>query len=158
MTEAADQLEVRPYRAEDEGDVLGLWQASDLLRPWNNPYRDIERKCQDSPELFFVGEHEGRVIASCMAGYDGHRGWLYYLAVLPAYRGRGFARSIIHHAEQCLRALGCPKLELMVRHSNTEVLSFYQGQDYQLEEVAVLSKRLVSDEAYELTFDPAASD
>ena len=72
--------------------------------------------------------------------------------------GRGFASRLVAHAEQCLRALGCPKLELMVRHNNSEVLSFYQGQDYQLEEVAVLSKRLVSDEAYELTIDPVASD
>ena len=149
MSKTETQLGIRAYQSQDERELIRLWQACDLLVPWNNPYRDIERKCGDSPGLFFVGEFESELVASCMAGYDGHRGWLYYLAVLPGYRGRGFAKALVARAEQSLRALGCAKLELMVRDSNEGVISFYQGQGYEQEPVSVLSKRLLTDESYE---------
>ena len=114
--------------------------------PWNDPAADIARKCADSPELFFVGEVDGGLVASCMAGYDGHRGWIYYLAVSPAMQRRGLASKIVAHAEAALAAAGCPKIDLMVRDSNHSVQAFYHSIGYVTDPVTVLSKRLVEDD------------
>ena len=108
-------LEYRAFRAGDETDVIEVWRQCDLVRPWNNPHADIERKRADSPELFFVGLIDDHPVATCMAGYDGHRGWFYYLAVLPALQRRGIATRLVEIAEAELVKLGCPKIDLMVR-------------------------------------------
>ena len=107
---------------------------------------DIKRKLEDSAELFFVGEIEDReVIATCMAGYDGHRGWVYYLAVDPKFRRQGIGAKLMKHAEKVLRDHNCPKIDLMVRDSNRSAIEFYQQIGYQKDPVSVLSKRLISD-------------
>ncbi|WP_461210425.1 GNAT family acetyltransferase [Desulfocurvus sp. DL9XJH121] len=137
---------IRPYAAEDREGVLALWEACGLTRPWNDPGRDIGRKVADSPGLFLVALDGGRVAGTCMAGYDGHRGWIYYLGVLPDLRGRGLGRALVRQAEEELLAQGCPKVELMVRDSNHQAAGFYLGLGYADEPVRVLSKRLVSDE------------
>jgi ribosomal protein S18 acetylase RimI-like enzyme len=139
-------MQIRIYNAEDEQQIIMLWQECNLTTAWNNPKRDIERKMQDSPELFFVGEINGKIIASCMAGYDGHRGWIYYLAVKPDLQRRGAAATIMKYAEQALREIGCPKIDLMVRKTNHKVISFYHTIGYTDDPVVVLSKRLVEDE------------
>ena len=137
------------YTSADETALIELWQVCKLVVPWNNPHADIARKLADSPELFFVGRSGGRLVASCMAGYDGHRGWIYYLAVHPDYRRHGLARQLVTRAESSLRALGCPKIDLMVRDSNREVIEFYRATGYQSDPVVVLSKRLLDDEAHD---------
>jgi ribosomal protein S18 acetylase RimI-like enzyme len=147
---AADDFTIDCYRASDEAELLALWQVCGLIVPWNNPYTDIARKTADSPELFFTGRIGERLVASCMAGYDGHRGWIYYLAVHPSVQRRGYAARLVAHSEGKLLELGCPKLELMVRNSNQAVIAFYQAIGFGLDPVVVLSKRLRVDEPHDL--------
>jgi len=138
-------MEIRAYRSDDEDAVVGLWEACGLTRPWNNPRLDIARKCTVQPELFLVGTVDECVVATAMVGYDGHRGWIYYLAVAQAYRGHGGGRALMQRAEQLLIERGCPKLNLQVRTSNTDVLAFYQTLGYTPDETVSLGKRLISD-------------
>jgi ribosomal protein S18 acetylase RimI-like enzyme len=146
----ADDFSIATYQPGDEAEMIALWQLCGLIVPWNNPFTDIARKTADSPELFFTGKIGERLVASCMAGYDGHRGWIYFLAVHPEQQRRGLAARLVAHAEARLTQLGCPKLELMVRDSNREVIDFYEAIGYRLEPVSVLSKRLQHDAAHDL--------
>jgi len=139
-------MQIRTYKTEDEQQIIKLWLECNLTTAWNNPKRDIARKMQDSPELFFVGEIDGKIVASCMAGYDGHRGWIYYLAVKPDLQKQGAASTLMNHAEKALREIGCPKIDLMVRKTNHKVISFYHKIGYTDDPVVVLSKRLQEDE------------
>jgi len=143
------EIEIRTYREHDENAIVQLWQECGLIMPWNNPRADIERKCADSPTLFFVGCVDAEIVASCMAGYDGHRGWIYYLAVSESWRRRGFASKMMRHAEARLRSLGCPKIDLMVRNNNDSVIEFYHSIGYGNDPVLVLSKRLLEDDEHD---------
>ena len=138
-------MEVRPFRESDRSQVIELWKACGLTRPWNDPDKDISRKLAVQPELFFVGEVESKVIASAMAGYDGHRGSIYYLAVSPRCQGRGFGKALMHKAEAALLAMGCPKLNIVVRSSNEAVLAFYSRLGYAADDVVSIGKRLIPD-------------
>ena len=140
---------IRTFRPDDESDVINLWRQCGLIVPWNNPKTDIQRKLSTSPELFYVGVLDDELTASCMAGYDGHRGWIYFLAVISAYQRGGFASRLIDHVESELIKLGCPKVELMVRKTNENVISFYQSAGYDIDPVMVLSKRLIKDEPHD---------
>jgi ribosomal protein S18 acetylase RimI-like enzyme len=140
-----DEIRVRPFQMEDDQAVISIWQACDLLRPWNNPHKDIARKLKVRPDLFLVGELNGRVIATVMAGYDGHRGWLYYLGVLPEYQKSGYGRVIVGEAERLLRLAGCPKINLQVRSSNQQVIEFYRRLGFSLDDVSSMGKRLEAD-------------
>jgi len=144
-----DDVVYRTYHDEDESGVIALWRDCGLTRPWNHPQADIRRKCADSRELFFVGERDGLPVASCMAGYDGHRGWIYYLAVAPALQRRGIAARLVALAEAELRKLGCPKIDLMVRDTNQQAKAFYRALGYDDDPVAVMSKRLIDDEPHD---------
>ena len=137
------------YQAGDEADIISLWQECELVVPWNNPLTDIERKIGDSPHLFFVGRFAEELVASRMAGYDGHRGWIYFLAVRKAHRRKGLAARLVSHVEASLIELGCPKLELMVRNNNTSVISFYRNIGFNPDPVMVLSKRLSEDDEHD---------
>ena len=139
---------IRMYLPDDKVRVITLWQECGLIVPWNNPETDVERKHSDSPELFFVGEMNGELIASCMGGYDGHRGWIYFLAVKQSHRNRGVASKMVEHVESALVDMGCPKVELMVRNSNEGVIAFYNKNNYKSEAVVVLSKRLIDDDPH----------
>jgi ribosomal protein S18 acetylase RimI-like enzyme len=136
---------IRAYQNPDELAVVALWQACDLTRPWNDPYKDIARKLQVQPDLFLVGEVQGQVMASAMFGYEGHRGWVNYLAVSPAHQRQGHAKALMAHGETLLLASGCPKINLQVRASNTPVLAFYQSLGYQDDQAVSLGKRLTPD-------------
>ena len=141
-----EAVSVRTYRHGDRERVVALWEECGLVVPWNDPGRDIDRKLADSPELFFVAEDaRGLPSGTCMAGYEGHRGWIFYMAVRMDLRGRGIARALLGHAEAALAARGCPKVELMVRDTNATVLEFYRHLGYVDEPVVVLGKRLVND-------------
>ncbi len=136
---------IRSFKHSDEAEVITLWQSCGLTRPWNNPALDIARKLEVQPELFLVGELDGSVVATAMAGYDGHRGWVNYLGVLPAFRGRGFAREMMRRLEAMLMERGCPKLNLQVRNDNTDALGFYAAIGYGQDAAVSLGKRLIQD-------------
>lgn len=139
-------MHIRPFRPADEAAVIELWQRCELTRPWNDPRQDIQRKLQLQPELFLVGEHDGQRVASAMAGYEGHRGWVNYLAVCPTHRRQGLARQLMTHIEQRLLELGCPKLSLQVREGNAQALAFYERLGYRVDAVVSLGKRLIADD------------
>lgn len=139
------ELVIRAFEVRDTGDVIVLWQAAGLVRPWNDPARDIERKMAVDPELFLVGTVEGRLAASAMGGYEGHRGWVNYLAVDPVWRGRGFAREMMTSLEEKLLALGCPKLNLQIRADNLAAVGFYEAAGYVRDDVVSFGKRLIED-------------
>ena len=138
-------MEIRPYRSGDENQVVRLWVDCGLVVSWNDPRCDIRRKLGVQPEMFLVGCLDDRIIATVMAGYDGHRGWINYLAVHPAYRRTGIGRRMMGEAEIRLRAAGCPKINLQVRRTNTEVIGFYRKIGYRSDDVVSLGKRLEPD-------------
>lgn len=143
-----DHLKIRPYQPGDKKAVIDLWLACNLVVPHNNPDRDIERKLAVNPEWFLIGLMGDKVVATCMAGYEGHRGWINYLAVSPELRRRGIARKIMQAAETVLRDAGCPKINLQVRNSNLEVIQFYNSVGYSDDNVIGLGKRLEPDEPH----------
>ncbi|MDD9304636.1 MAG: GNAT family acetyltransferase [Desulfobacter sp.] len=138
-------LIISPYTQKDHDPVIFLWDQCHLIVPWNDPNKDIQRKLQECPDQFFLARQHDLVIGSCMAGYDDHRGWFYYLGVLPKFRHQGVAGQLIAHGETLLTRLGCSKINLMVRQSNTEVIQFYKKNGYGQDPVMVMNKRLESD-------------
>jgi ribosomal protein S18 acetylase RimI-like enzyme len=138
---------IRVFETKDEPHVLALWELCSLTRPWNDPKKDIRRKLAFQPDLFFVLEVDGVVQGTVMAGYEGHRGWMNYLAVHPKIQRCGYGRRLVEHAERALRDLGCPKLNLQVRTSNAAVIEFYRRVGYVEDEVASFGKRFENDEA-----------
>lgn len=147
MERSEISMEIRPFRLDDEASVIALWRRCGLIRPWNDPAKDIRRKLQVRPDLFLVGVLDGGVVASVMAGYEGHRGWINYLAVDPDHQSKGLGRAIMVHAEQLLRAVGCPKINLQVRSSNRSVIEFYKHLGYDVDDVVSMGKRLENDGA-----------
>jgi len=137
---------LRQFDPADTEPVVALWEACGLVRPWNDPRKDIARKLTVQPELFLVAEEEGGVAATVMVGYDGHRGWVNYLAVDPALRGRGLGRALMRRAEELLIERGCPKLNLQVRAGNEHVVEFYAALGYTDDRTVSLGKRLIPDE------------
>jgi len=137
---------IRQYDVADRDDVIELWRQCGLVVPQNDPRRDIERKLRVNPEWFLVGQLEGHIIATCMAGYEGHRGWINYLAVAPRYRRRGFAAKLMREAERILRKAGCPKINLQIRTSNSDVIEFYKAIGYSIDDVVSMGKRLEQDQ------------
>jgi ribosomal protein S18 acetylase RimI-like enzyme len=139
---------IRPFRLGDTEAVVALWRHAGLVVPWNDPYRDIERKLTVQPELFLVVEGDaGAVIGTAMAGYDGHRGWVNYLAVDEAHRGSGLGAELMAVAERLLAERGCPKLNLQVRSSNAGVIEWYRTLGYEPDNAVSLGKRLIPDVA-----------
>jgi len=136
---------VRPFERPDTESVIALWHAAGLTRPWNDPRKDIERKLQVQPELFLVAVDDDAVVGSVMAGYDGHRGWLYYLASDPTRRGEGIGRELVNEAERRLETLGCPKVQLMVRPDNVAARGFYDALGYESFDIWATGKRLIAD-------------
>ncbi len=139
-------VKIRKFRPTDQLEVIELWKACDLVRPWNDPARDIARKLAVSSELFLVGMVEDKIVASIMAGYDGHRGWINYLAVSPDVRNRGYGRVMMAEIEKPLLASGCPKVNLQIRNSNLDAIEFYRAIGYQVDPVTSMGKRLIPDD------------
>ncbi|MCD2164048.1 GNAT family acetyltransferase [Comamonas koreensis] len=139
-------MKIRVFALQDSEAVVQLWHDCGLYRPWNDPHKDIARKLSVSPELFWVGvDEQGEVMASIMVGYDGHRGWINYLAVHPKHQRQGHARQLMQRAEAELTALGCPKLNLQVRAGNEAVIAFYESLGYGDDQTVSLGKRLIPD-------------
>ena len=116
-----------------------------MTRSWNNPHLDIQRKLTVQPELFFVAVDGHDIVGTVMAGYDGHRGWLYYLAADPMRRGQGIGRALVTAAEDALLEMGCPKVQLMVRPDNQAAREFYGGLGYEPFDTWATGKRLIAD-------------
>lgn len=138
-------FKIRPYQNEDLPAVVELWRACGLTVPHNDPMKDVQRKMVIQPDLFLVGIHKGCIIATVMAGYEGHRGWLNYLAVSADMRRKGIARLMVSEAEKRLRLLGCPKINVQVRTSNAEAVAFYRRLGFSEDKVISLGKRLKVD-------------
>lgn len=136
---------IRTYQDTDLEDIIQLWERCDLTRPWNNPEIDIFRKIAQKDDLFLVAVKDQQIIATLMGGYDGHRGWMNYLAVHPHHQRNGVATALIQQLEKRLTALGCPSLQLLVRKENIDVQNFYEQLGYEELEVVCLAKRLISD-------------
>lgn len=138
-------MDIRNFAESDRASLIELWKACSLTRPWNNPNKDIDRKVQFQPDLFFVAEVDSSLIASAMAGYDGHRGSVFYLAVHPDYQGRGYGQKLMRYIEESLVELGCPKLNILVRSTNESALGFYENLSYTVDDVVSVGKRLIKD-------------
>ena len=144
MTESS--LLIRPFKESDEEALVSLWNMCKLIVPWNNPYKDIVRKLKVQAELFLVGCLEEKSIASVMAGYDGHRGWVNYFAVHPDFQARGYGKQLMENVENGLRELGCPKINLQIREGNDNVFSYYQKLGFVEEKRINMGKRLEDDQ------------
>lgn len=138
-------MKIRVFKKTDTQSVVELWKACGLVVPWNDPLKDIERKLSTGADLFLVGEVDNELVAVAMGGYEGHRGWVNYLAVRPDIQGRGYARQIMLELEERLQAMGCPKLNIQVRESNVDVLRFYESMGYKRDACVSLGKRLIPD-------------
>lgn len=133
---------IRSYRDSDESAVIALWEVCGLTRPWNPPATDIALLRGSGHGEILVAHRETGVIGSVMVGHDGHRGWIYYVAVAPSDRRRGLGDRLMRAAEAWLRERGIRKVELMIRDTNTAVTAFYARLGYDEEPVTVMSRGL----------------
>ena len=140
-------MTIRAYLEADEAEVVALWTACGLVRPWNDPRKDIARKLALQRDLFLIDAVDDRIVATVMGGYDGHRGWINYLAVDPASRRLGLARSMMDAVEQRLRHLGCAKMNLQIRSDNRDAIAFYQRIGFGEDAVLSMGKRLERDDS-----------
>lgn len=140
-------MNVRHFDEADRGSVIALWKACGLTRAWNDPDADIDHKLTLDDGGFFVAATNGQLVASVMAGYDGHRGWINYLAVDPSCRGDGVGRLVMDHAEQHLIASGCPKINLQIRAESSGAIQFYERLGFAVDDVVSMGKRLVQDDS-----------
>jgi len=138
-------MHIRPFRPTDQPAVIALWTACGLVRPWNDPVKDIARKLTVQPELFLVGELDKEIIAAGMFGFDGTRGWVHYLAVEPSHQGESLGRALMAEGEELLEQLGCPKVNLQVRSGNERVIGFYESLGYVSDGTVTLGKRIIPD-------------
>jgi len=140
-----ETMKIQPFAEADRLAVIRLWEETDLAVPQNDSGKDIDRKMKVDAELFLFGEVDGEVVATVMAGYEGHRGWINYLAVKSCQQRKGYGRILMEAAESLLRQKDCPKINLQARATNTEALEFYSAIGYGDDHVIGLGKRLVHD-------------
>ncbi len=136
-------MQIRPFICQDTADVTSLWQ--NVLpddRPHNQPLTVINNKLAAQDNLFFVAEENTAVIGTIIAGYDGHRGWLYAVAVGPPFRNKGIGKQLVEHAVQALQGLGCLKVNLQIRADNTQVVDFYKSLGFEIEDRVSMGKLL----------------
>jgi len=142
----ATEMVVRQFQTSDGESLIALWQqVLPDSQPWNAPKEALIRKLNRGDGLVFVAEQAGSIVGAVKAGYDGVRGWIYSLAVLPDQRRNGTGRKLLHAAESALSDRGCPKVNLQVRSSNSEVVELYRRCGYRMEERTSLGKALVDD-------------
>jgi len=139
-------MQVRLFQDVDEDAVVAIWSRCGLLRPWNDPHKDIARKREVQRELFLVCEIDGELVASVMAGYDGHRGWINYLAVDPLFQRRGVGRALMEEVQHRLQSVGCSKINLQIRRENVEAIAFYERIGFSEDAVLSFGKRLDRDD------------
>jgi ribosomal protein S18 acetylase RimI-like enzyme len=142
-----DRMKIRAVQAADTEAIVALWRVvfpeyDDPARPQRDPRANIARKLAFGDGLFWLLEHHGRPAGTAMAGYDGHRGWIYSIGVDPVQRRRGLARALLAHAEAELRARGCPKINLQVLSGNGAAAAFWRAAGYRPDDVVSFGKRL----------------
>jgi ribosomal protein S18 acetylase RimI-like enzyme len=142
VTAAVQPLAITPIDDADVADVAALWPTCGLTRPWNDPTADIALARRGSNAAVLIGRDGGSLAATVLVGHDGHRGWVYYLAVDPDHRQKGYGRVMMDAAERWLRECGIEKLQLMVRPDNKSVKSFYQSLGYSEQERVIYAKWL----------------
>ncbi|MCC8975315.1 GNAT family acetyltransferase [Bradyrhizobium brasilense] len=147
MPSSSASLAIAPITDADIADVVALWQACGLTRPWNDPAADIALARRGPNSAVLVGRDADAIVATAMVGHDGHRGWVYYVAVDPNRQGEGLGRTIMAAAEDWLRAAGVPKLQLLVRRENAKAGAFYQSLGYDESTSVMLAKWLDGREA-----------
>lgn len=142
-------LEIRPFEIEDTDGVLAVWTSVGMMREGRNQRDDIQKKLRHSPDSFFIGVCEGVVAAAVIAGYDGHRGWIYRLAVRPEFQRRGIGSAMVEHAESWLRQQGCPKMKLQIEPQRADIVEFYRKLGFETQELINMSKpfRTAADQA-----------
>ncbi len=138
----APALSIAAIEDADIADVIALWQRCGLTRPWNDPAADIALARKQANATVLIGRDGSGIVATVLVGHDGHRGWVYYVAVDPACQGKGHGRAIMHAAEQWLRARGIEKLQLLVRPDNTKVQAFYETLGYGEQQRVIFTKWL----------------
>lgn len=136
---------IRQFSHTDLEDIISLWELCGLTRPWNNPEIDIFRKAEQQDSLFLIATRDDKLVATLMGGYDGHRGWISYLAVHPQYQRQGIATALVQQLEKRLVAKGCPKVQLLIRKDNLDIQSFYDELGYEEVDAICLGKRLIQD-------------
>lgn len=140
-----DRPDIRPFEERDRASLIDLWRRCGLTRPWNDPARDIDRKLALGDDLLLVACDETGLFASVMVGYDGHRGWINYLAVDPSRQRTGIGERLMVVAEARLRAVGCPKINLQIRRTNLGAVEFYRSIGFVEDDVTSMGKRLIDD-------------
>ncbi len=135
-------VKIRAFSSEDEAAVIDLWRRCDLIRPWNDPVGDIAQCLNNISSTLFVASEDGRIIGSVMVGYDGHRGWVYYLAVAPEKQKRGNGRALMRQAETWILEKGGRKIHAMIREENLAVSDFYRSLSYENGDVRLMQKWL----------------
>lgn len=135
----------RPYRPSDQESLVSLWSLCGLTRPWNDPRRDIDRKLARDAGNLLVVEDDGQLVGSVMVGYEGHRGWVNYLAVHPDRQGQGLGRTLMAEAERRLGDLGCPKVNLQIRSANHSAIEFYRRIGFTIDDVVSMGHPLAND-------------
>lgn len=132
---------IRPLEISQRDAAVALWEACGLTRPWNDPYADFDRALSGSASTVLGAFDAGALLGTAMVGHDGHRGWVYYLAVDPAKRGRQLGRALMQASEAWLADRGAPKLNVMIRGDNAVTRAFYEAVGYRLDDVVVYSRR-----------------
>jgi ribosomal protein S18 acetylase RimI-like enzyme len=135
-------MDIRLASPADRDRVIALWTAAGLTRPWNDPGLDFDRALSGPSSVVLVGDADDELVAAAMVGHDGHRGWVYYVAVREDVRGRGYGTALMRAAEDWLRDRAIPKIQLMVRDDNAAAAGFYEALGYEPAEVRVLGRRL----------------
>ncbi len=138
-------MSIRTCQYKDKQSVMDLWHVCGLVTPQNDPAKDIERKLLLGADLFLLGFADKNLVGSVMGGYDGHRGWINYLAVDPIYQRQGFARQLMQQVEEKLMSKGCPKINLQIRNTNASVMGFYESIGFATDAVTGMGKRLIVD-------------
>ena len=140
-----NKYNITVFEDKHRTQVIDLWEKCNLIKSWNDPNKDIDRKLKVNDNLFLIVEFNKVIIGSAMIGYDGHRGSLYYLAVDPKHQRKGVGKMLMKEIEKRLIEVGCPKINIFIRNSNIEVKEFYQSIDYEEQDCLVYGKRLIPD-------------
>ncbi len=137
-----NKFKIRVFEENDRKDLVELWRDCDLVVPWNDPDKDIDMKITYHPQGLLVAETNNTLVGSVMVGYEGHRGWINYLAVSPSLQRKGIGKALMQAAEELLKSMGCPKINLQVRNTNKNVIAFYSHLGYKDDDVIGMGKRL----------------
>jgi len=140
-----NKVKIRKLDISEIQEVIEIWKICGLLHPPNDSVDEIKIKISFQPELFLVGEVNSKIIATIMLGFEGRRGWINSLCVLPEYQGMGHGGDLVQYGMEVLRKLGAPKINLLIRPTNTKVKEFYKKLGFETEEAILMSHRFTKE-------------